>query len=120
MTDTVTIAGTPYVATLAETRTFETRRRSRHVFHSLLGTADEAIALRPASRRSGTLRLLFATKATAVALESALATAAIATYTSTTHSDLNMTFAPRGDIRLRLDPRTLTAWWVEVDYQAVS
>ena len=70
-TTITTSAGTLYPLAVSE---YSTRRNARSIVHDVLGRADPDVTIRPASLRSGMLRMSFNSAASSLAAENAHAT----------------------------------------------
>lgn len=116
---TTTITGTAaHVPTMFTT--YGWRRDSRSIVHALTNTANTAVTLRAAGRRAGRFGAVFATKATAMALEAELATARTFTLADTDHAEMDMTFMFDGQLELKLDPLTRRNWILSWDFLEVT
>jgi hypothetical protein len=99
---------------------YEAEAASRNIFVDLLdGTV--ASVLRPPRPRSGTLQLVYQSKASAwsaFALHKQQTTFSI---TDTDVSDIGMTYAIDGDgVQIGLDDETRSVWVVSVTYQELT
>lgn len=97
---------------------YQASRASRNVIHSLLSGA-EAVSIRPAGPRTGTLGLFFLTEQEADAAEALHAASGVFTYTSPELPTTGMRYVTDGSIDVQLDPSTLTRWIVSVPYREV-
>lgn len=100
---------------------YQSNRDSGNVGHSILGTNERSLSLRPAELRSGRLTALVEDRAAAAALEALLAQAKLFTF-SDADTSLSMTFGldPDGRITPTLDRVTRRRWTVAWDYLEVS
>lgn len=97
---------------------YRTARQSRNKIHDLLdgSIGVSYIAPRP---RSGTLRLLFLSAATATAAYNLHAQETSFTLTSTDVPSIGMRYVLDGSLDIELDAR-MGHWWVLVGYQELS
>jgi hypothetical protein len=98
---------------------YETARPTRNVVHEILGTGVKDVTLRPASPRTGTLRLVFLTEATAL---QALTQHSNANYFSMGDTDLTtigMRYVVTGTVTSSLDDESRSIWLVEVPFQEI-
>ncbi|MGN7968027.1 hypothetical protein [Microbacterium sp. 22296] len=97
---------------------YKPSRQSRNKIHDLLdgSIGVSYIAPRP---RSGTLRLLFLTAATANAAYALHAQETSFTLTSTDVPSMGMRYVLDGSLDIELNPQ-LGHWWVLVGYQELS
>jgi hypothetical protein len=98
---------------------YETARQSQSIFHDILGGGQD-VTLRPASLRSGTLRLLLATEAEAVAAETAHAAGKVLRLTDTDRPSVSMSYVLDGSLVRRLDDGTRKLWTLDVGYREVA
>jgi hypothetical protein len=117
---TITISATPY--TIAVLEQYRASRRSRNTQHAILGTNEDAVALRPAGLRTGRIRALFLSAASATAAHDALCAGSTAALASTGEPSIDMNFvlADGGDASIEIDPVIRTRRWVEFDYQEIN
>jgi hypothetical protein len=120
MTTTITVATIDHTPALVDGYT--TQRDSRTVQHQILGSNEDAIALRPAGLRSGRLRVLVPLESDGLTLLDALSAGAIATVADSDRATWDMTcvLAAGGNASLTLDDETRDHWWVEFDYQETT
>ena len=98
---------------------YESKRASRNVLHEVIGRPDPDVTLRPASLRTGTLTMLYATEAAAAACETMHQAAVVLTITDDDLATAGMSYVVSGSItRALTDSRKL--WTVAVDYQEVQ
>jgi hypothetical protein len=96
-------------------------RRSRNVIRDILGSVDVAASLRPARRRSGTLRVLMGDDETgAFELLDALADEATWTFTHDDRLGVAMSFVLDGVARIELDSTTNNHWHLDIPYQETA
>ncbi|GLK17745.1 hypothetical protein [Herbiconiux flava] len=93
---------------------------ARNNIHPLVGSASPAVTVRPATLRSGTLRLLFANEQQAAAAELVHSLGSALTLADSDRLSAGMTYHPTGRIEIALDPETRSRWIVSVDFQAVA
>lgn len=98
---------------------YETTRRSQSIFHDIIGGGQD-VTLRPATRRSGTLRLLFATEAQAVAAETAHASGTVLRLQDDERTSIDMSYVLSGILVRRLDDDSRELWTLDVGYQEVA
>jgi hypothetical protein len=99
---------------------YQSARQSRHVFNIVTGRAYPDVTLVPAAPRRGTLRLLYATEADALAVENMHAGTDVLTFADSEVPSVGMTYVVDGSITRQLDPETLVLWLVSIDYQEVT
>lgn len=119
MSATITHAGGTITPQLIDG--YESTSEGRSVAHEILGTSRIDVTLRPATPRTGTLRLLILTEADAAAAEIALARAEVFTLTSIDRATVHMQFIiPRGGkITRELDNDTRDHWIIAADFHEV-
>jgi hypothetical protein len=98
---------------------YETTRQSQSIFHDIIGGGQD-VTLRPASLRSGTLRLLFATEDDAVAAETAHAAGKVLRLADADRPSVTMSYVLDGALTRRLDDGTRKLWTLDVAYQEVA
>ena len=118
MTTTVTSGTTTLTPILVDG--YRSIREAGNVLHSIIGTEWHAVTLRPARPRAGTLGLLCASLADALAMESLHAAAATLSLADTDHSGLAMAYVASGKIEVELADETRAHWWVRVDFQEIQ
>ena len=120
MATTITIDTVDHTPLLVDG--YSARRPSRSVQHQILGSNEDAVALRASGLREGRLRVLFEEVSDAEALTVALSNATVAALASTERPSIDMAFVlpSSGATLLTLDPDTRAHWWVEFDYQEIS
>lgn len=101
---------------------YEAGRVSQTLVRSILGSVDVSVSLRPARRRSGTLRVFIIGDDTtgAFGLFDALAEPVEWTFTHDDRDEWAMSFVVVGEPRIVLDPGTRKHWHLEIPYQEVS
>ena len=93
---------------------------SRNRVHTILGRRDPDITFRPAGLRTGTLPLVFESRADAWAAAGTLVLPQQFTLTDPDVPEINMVFAvPEGDLEPTLDPDTRSVWLLNVPFQEV-
>lgn len=97
---------------------FESNREPGSLVHTILGRAFPDVTLRPASARSGTLRLTFRRDDDSATAELQFASPGIFQLVSAYQSTVEMSFAVTGRITRRLDPSGY--WAVEFGYHEVQ
>ena len=93
-------------------------RQSNNVVHVIPGSSAPEITLRPASLRSGVLRLVFADEEAAKAAEDAHSTGAGFTLTSAERSTVAMYYVVSGEVSRELG--NAGHWIVNVGYQEIA
>ena len=104
---------------------YESEREAGTLVHPILGSSDDEITLRPARRRTGTLRLAFLderSESDSLDAETALSQGAVFTLTSDDRTTIAMQFVvpSTGRVVRRLDDETRLDWTVTVDFQEVT
>lgn len=100
---------------------FQSSREARSIVHTILGRPDPDITYRPASLRKGTLTLVFATGAAAIAAEAVLVLPEVFTLSDTDVAQVAMSFVVAdGDVVTALDKSTRRAWTVTIPFQEVT
>lgn len=99
---------------------WDSSRQSRTVVHDVLGRPDPDVTLRPASTRTGTLRLFFLDLATAVACEEAHAAATIWTLSTADVLPATMRYVVDGQIRLTSDGPAHARWVLEAPFREIA
>lgn len=96
-------------------------RESRNIVHHIIGRQDPDITRRPASLRSGSLRLLFADEAESLQAEDVHANGITFVLTSTERASIEMTYvlAEGQTITRELDDETRELWLVIVPFQEI-
>lgn len=110
--------GTVQAPLLALADTFKASRGANNVVHELLG-GGVAFSLQSGKSRTGTLRLLYATKAKAMTALGQLSLPVLYTFTETTPAE-TFTFAVAGPVSYELDTDGQTKYIITVPYRAVS
>lgn len=110
--------GTVQTPLLALADTYKATRGANNVVHDLLG-GGVAFSLQQGKSRTGTIRLLYATKASAMTAIDQLSLPVIFTFTETTPAE-TITFAVAGPVGYELDTDGQTRYIVTVPYRAVS
>lgn len=118
MTNIITGTGGSHVPDLIDG--YRSTRTSRNVLHTLAGSQEPAITLRPAGLRRGSLTALFSVQAEALALEADLAAGQTLTFDTDELTDVDMTFVLDGSLVVELDRDTRSRWTVTFDFQEVS
>lgn len=99
---------------------YEADIQARSIVHTIMGREDPDITTRPSGLRTGTLSLVFASRASAWAAIAALRIPQVLTLTDPDVPEVGMTFVVVGGaIRAQLDDVTRSAWTVEVPFQEV-
>ncbi len=99
------------------------RNESQTKVHPIIGRPDPDVTLRPASTRTGTLKLGYfdaSAEADSAAARVALTGAAVWTIVSDDRPTLQFSFIVDGSVSRTLDEETRDAWVVEVDYREVT
>ncbi|PRY70196.1 hypothetical protein B0I08_101324 [Glaciihabitans tibetensis] len=117
MTTITTPSGTVITPTLV--LGYASGRESANIVHTIFGRSDPDVTFLPAPLRTGSLELLFATRATAWAALTAHAAAGSFRLADTDLPELNMRYVPTGQLSISLDPQTLVQWLVTVPYSEV-
>lgn len=97
---------------------YDWERQGRNTIHETL--SGQAVTLRPAGLRKGTLQYLFADEAAALEAEDVHAIADALTLADSDRPALGMRYVLEGSIRLTLDPQTRHRWTVAVGFRQVS
>lgn len=113
-----TLDGTAYSSPLLVIG-FETTRRSQSIFHEVIGGGED-VTLRPASQRSGILRLLYVDEAAGVAAEEMHARGTVLYLQDTDRPTVSMYYVFDGTMTLRLDDDTQELWTLDVGYREVT
>lgn len=100
---------------------YESTRASGNILHSVIGRGDVDVSFAPTGLRTGTLTLLFASAALAIAAEVFYsATGGKFVYTDTDYTGLTMTHVPSGNIVVSyLDDANGQGWTLAVDFTEV-
>lgn len=100
---------------------FTATRAPGTLVHTILGSPNPDVSLRPAAPRAGTLELVFATATDAVAAESVIVVPQVLTITDPDVSQIGMDFVVTGGaIELELDPATVKVWLLRVPFLEVD
>lgn len=99
---------------------YESTRQSQNVFNNVIGRSLPDVFLNPASPRTGTLTMLFATEADALACEALHTGTALLTFSDSDLPSATMTYVADGSITRRLDPESRALWLVTVDFREVA
>lgn len=107
---------------------FESVRETQSIVHRVLGRPYPDVTLRPATARTGTLKLVFGNEAAAAHAEAVHAAPGILKLQAAFDYDANevirptveMLYVPAGRITRTLDPDTRDVWIVTVDFQEVE
>jgi hypothetical protein len=99
---------------------YTSTRESGNVVHTIIASASPEVTLRAARLRTGTLVLLFATQAEALAAEALHALPVVLTLADPDVSGINMSYVAHGTIVVELDDQTRELWTVSVDFQEVT
>lgn len=97
---------------------YSSSRRSNNVVHIIPGSPNPDVTLRPASLRTGTLRMVFADEDAAKAAEDAHSSGAAFTLTADERPTLAMHYVVSGDVTRELG--TAGQWVVQVGYQEIA
>lgn len=103
------------VAVLAE---YSATRASRNVIHNLIG-GGIAVSLVAPNPRSGVVEYLFADETAAWSCLALHANETTFVLTETSVPPVSMTYVVDGEVSIRLDQATSTAWIVAVGYQEI-
>jgi len=99
---------------------YEASIEARSIVHVILGRADPDITMRPAGLRTGTLSLVFDSRAEAWAAVAALSIPQVLTLTDADVPEVGMSFVVAGGaLEPRLDDETRSVWTVAVPFQEV-
>lgn len=93
---------------------YDITRASRNVLHNIVNRADPDVTLNAAGLRSGTLSLIFGSKAAAFECSNAHGLATTFTITDDDVPEMNMKYVVSGNISLHLDD-SRAAWTVTLD-----
>lgn len=99
---------------------YQSDQAAGNVLHPIIGSASDAVTLRPAGLRSGRMETVCASLAVAQSLRALVGSAARLTFADTTSASLGMTFVLAGRMSLQLEPQSGAAWLVSFDYQEIS
>jgi hypothetical protein len=101
---------------------WEPTREARTIVHTILGSNQGAVTLRPHALRSGTLAIVVGTDAAiATALESLLTAGDVLTLADTEQPTVNMSFVVSGRVEgPRLDDETREVWLIDAEFQEVA
>ena len=116
-----TISHSSGVITPDQVDGYEPSIEVRSIVHTILGRPDPDITFRPAGMRTGTLPLVFGSRADAWAAVAVLRVPQVLTLADVDVPEVGMSFvvAP-GELRPVLDSETRAVWIVEVPYQEVA
>jgi hypothetical protein len=119
---TVTITRDPAVTAITPDlfQGYTTEQTARTNIHALIGTAAPAYDLLPAGLRTGTMTLVFKSRAAAHACRAAHAGVGVFTLRDTDVPDANMAYIVTGTVRIEVDGTTAAAWLVTVGFQEVA
>jgi hypothetical protein len=119
MANTITAGATIIAPTLIDG--YEAERAGGTIVHPILGRTNPDVTLRPASLRTGTLKLLFADEAPALAAWNALSAGAVFRLQSDERTVGMYFVVPEGErIAFRLNDEARTGWHLDVPFQEVT
>lgn len=118
MSVTITLGATTLHPTLV--LGYESTRRSGNIVHTILGREDPDITFGPAGLRTGKLQVFCLDQTDALATEALHTESGVFALADPDLPGIDMSYVPSGDIRARLDNRTVIRWVVEIDYQEVA
>jgi len=121
MTTTITAAaGSPATTSPSYVAGYDAERASRNLVHDLI-SGGQAVVLIPAPLRSGTLKLIYPSRSSAIAALSILSRATTYSLVDTELTQANMAFvvAQGGSVAVSVEDRGFT-WVVSIDFQEVS
>lgn len=99
---------------------YESKRESMTIVHTIIGSPEPAVTLRPASMRSGTLSVVVgASRSLALQFEAMLGAGRVCTIADTT-VDVAMSFVVVDELTVALDDTTRSVWVVSFDFQEVA
>jgi hypothetical protein len=98
---------------------WETQYEARNVIHDLIG-GDVAVSLVAPRPRNGSMDLLYATESDAFAAIALHREETTFTLTDTDRPSVSMSYVTDGNLGIRLDESTLSAWIVSVGYQELT
>ena len=99
---------------------YEAEIEGRSIVHTILGRSDPDITTRPSGLRTGTLSLVFASKADAWAAIAVLRIPQVLTLTDPDVPEVGMSFVfAGGSLVPRLDDTTRSVWTVALPFQEV-
>lgn len=99
---------------------YEAARESGNLVHSIIGSTEPAITLRPANMRSGELRIVVGSdRALALQFEALLAGGTVCALADT-DVDVAMSFVVTDSISTELDDETRAVWIVVCGFQEVA
>jgi hypothetical protein len=99
---------------------FESTRTAGTKAHAVLGQSAPAVTFAPMGLRSGSLKLLVANLADALAAEALHAQIGICHLIDTDLPLLNMNYVVNGSVTIALEEETRLFWTVSVDFQQVT
>ncbi|PQZ60686.1 MULTISPECIES: hypothetical protein [unclassified Microbacterium] len=115
---TITHASGTIVPTVVDG--YEASIEARSIVHNVMGRTDPDITLRPAGMRTGTLSLVFASRAAGWAALAALCIPQVLTLTDADVPEVGMSFVVAGGaIKHSLDDETRDVWILGVPFQEV-
>lgn len=98
---------------------YQSVRTARNVFNEVIGRSQPDVALNPASPRTGSLVMLFATEADALACEQLHSGTALLSFADSDVPTAAMTYVPSGNITRQLHENQVY-WIVTVDFREVA
>jgi hypothetical protein len=98
---------------------YQWKLTSRSNVHQLISSYAPAVTVRPASLRSGTLRLLFLTEGEAATAQLVHSLGSVLTLADSDRPTAGMSYVLSGVLDTQLDTQTSKRWVVSVDYEEV-
>lgn len=123
MTTTITRGSTVFTLTGSESvglMGYRSERATGNIVHPIIGRGNPDITFGPAGLRTGTLRMMCASKTDALTLSNLLAGTGTFVLTDTDSPQINMTFVPSGKLSTEVDSQGWKRWIVECDFQEVT
>jgi len=99
---------------------YEAQSESTNVVHRVIGRSNPDYTIGFETLRSGTLRLLFDTRAAAFTALALHRTVSVFTLADTDVPQADMTYIRTGAMTIGLDPETRIYWTLEVGFEEVS
>lgn len=93
---------------------------SNNQIHKIIGATSPSVTLRPDTLRTGTLSLVFETRAAAWTAFGILSTAGVFVLVDPDNPQAGMSFVREGSMKIALDRATLRRWTLDVGFQQVA
>ena len=117
MTTTIALGATSLVPLIVNG--YSSERESGNIVHDVLGTGAPSVTFGPAGLRTGTLELIVATMAAALAFEALHTQPGVLHLTDSDVVGVNMYYVTSGKITVAISDER-TTWAVKVDFQEVT